>query len=215
MDDKMIRDNILAELDYEPSLDAAHIGVTVEDGVVTLTGHVSSYAERLAAEAATRRIKGVRAIAQDIAVRLPENKKTADDEIAKRVLSILRWNVQVPDNTIQVTVRDGWVTLAGAVDWQYQRAAAEHAVRKLSGVTGVLNSIVVSAHVQVPDVQRNIEAALKRCAEVEAKGIRVAVKDGTVTLDGTVDNWEERAAVERAAWASPGVLSVQDHVRIR
>jgi osmotically-inducible protein OsmY len=137
MDDKLIRDDVLDELDFEPSIDATNIGVAVDDGVVTLTGHVSSYAEKTAAECAARRVRGVRAIAQEIEVRYPSEKTTADEEIAKRVLTVLNWDAMIPQDAVKVTVQKAWVTLSGELDWQYQKKAAEDAVRKLSGVTGV------------------------------------------------------------------------------
>jgi osmotically-inducible protein OsmY len=214
MSDAQIRQDILDELDFEPSVNAAHIGVAVDNGVVTLTGHVSNYSEKFAAERATQRVKGVRAIAQEIEVRYPSDKKTADDEIAKRALNILRWSALVPQE-IQVKVQNGWVTLSGQVDWQYQRSAAESDIRKLSGVTGVINSITLKSRVQSQDVKRKIEDALKRSAEVEAGRIRVSVLgDGKITLEGNVHDWQERFAVENAAWAAPGVTDVEDRLVI-
>lgn len=210
MEDKQLRQAVNDELEFEPSIDAAHIGVTAKDGVVTLTGHVSSYAEKLAAEAATRRVKGVRAIAAEIEVRYPGQAKTSDDEIAKRALNVLRWNVTVPD-TVQVTVQKGMVTLTGVLMWQYQKRAAEEAIRKLNGVTAIVNKILIKPEVSPTDIKRKIEDALKRHAEVEALGIRVVVQDGKVTLTGKVDNWDERMAVENAAWSVAGVDSVDDH----
>ena len=135
MDDRQLQQEVLDELDFDPSIDAAHIGVAADNGVVTLTGHVFSYAEKLAVEQAARRVKGVRAVAQEIEVRYPSDKKTADDEIAKRALSIIKWDTMIPQQAVQVTVQKGLVTLAGQVNWQYQKKAAEDAVRKLSGVT--------------------------------------------------------------------------------
>jgi osmotically-inducible protein OsmY len=215
MDDKLLRQNVLDELDFEPSIDAANIGVAVSDGVVTLTGHVPSYAEKLAAERATRKIKGVRAIAQEIEVRYPTDKKTADDEIAKRALSILKWHVMIPEDAVKVTVQKGWVTLAGELNWQYQRKDAEDAVRKLSGVTGVTNSIALKPTVSVSDIKRKIEGALARHAHIEAEGIRINVRDGNkVSLEGKVDSWDEREAVENAAWSVAGVQSVDDRLTI-
>src|SRR6516225_1555179 len=132
MDDKLVRDDVLEELDFDPSIDATNIGVAVDEGVVTLSGHVSSYAEKIAAESAARRVRGVRAIAQEIEVRYPGEKETADDEIAKRVLSVFRWNAMIPQEAVKVTVQKGWVTLRGEVNWQYQKKAAEDAIRQLA-----------------------------------------------------------------------------------
>ncbi len=215
MNDMSLRDDVLDELDYEPSVDASNIAVAAKDGVVTLTGHVASYAQKLAAERAAWRVHGVKAIAQEIEVRLPGDKKLSDADIAKRALDILAWDVLVPSDKLQVKVADGWITLSGKAAWNYQRLAAEKAVRKLSGVTGVSNNILVEPRVQAGDVRKNIVDALKRHAEVEANKIKVDVLDsGTVAIDGYVDDWDERQAVERAAWSAPGVRVVQNRVRI-
>jgi osmotically-inducible protein OsmY len=215
MSDISLRQDIIDELEFEPSLNAAQIGVAVNKGVVTLTGSVGSYAEKIAAEQAVRRVKGVQAIAQEIEVRYPSDKKTADDEIAGRVVSILRWSAVVPPNSVQVKVQDGWVTLSGEVDWQFQRAAAEAEIRRLSGVAGVINAITIKPRVQAADVKRKIEEALKRYAEVEAGGIRISVLEGgKVTLDGNVHDWRERDAIKRAAWSAPGVTTVEDRLMI-
>jgi osmotically-inducible protein OsmY len=215
MDDRQLQQEILDELDFDPSIDAAHIGVTADNGVVTLTGHVFSYAEKLAAEQAARRVKGVRAVAQEIEVRYPSDKKTADDEIAKRALSIIKWDTMIPQQAVQVTVQKGLVTLAGQVNWQYQKKAAEDAVRKLSGVTGVVNNISLKSAVIASDIKRRIEDALTRRAQIEADTIRVDVLDGNrVKLEGKVDCWEEREAVENAAWSIAGVRSVDNRLTI-
>ena len=211
MTDLSLRQDILDELEFEPQVDAAHIGVAVENGVVTLSGHVYTYAEKLAAETAAKRVKGVRAIAQEIAVRFPFQKKTADDEIATRALKILRWNAVVPADAVQVKVQDGWITLTGNVDWQFQRRDAESEVRKLSGVAGVVNQIAIKPHVAPTDIQRKIEGALLRNAEVEASNIKVLVKNGgKVSLKGPVHGWAELEMVKNAAWSVPGVVAVED-----
>ena len=214
MRDIQLRQEVLDELEFDPVIDAAHIGVTVDGGVVTLTGHVSSYAEKLAAEAAARRVRGVRAIAEEIEVRYPGHKQTSDDEIARRALSILRWDVFVPHEAIKLTVHKGLVTLAGEVQWYFQKHAAETAIRKLSGVTGVVNDITIKPTANVANIKGKIEDALKRHAEVEAKGIRVTVLNDEVTLDGKVDSWDERQAVISAAWSAPGVRSVEDNLTV-
>ena len=216
MTDSSLRQDILDELDFEPGVDAAHIGVAVQKGVVTLTGHVGSYAEKLAAEAAAKRVKGVQAIAQEIEVRYPFEKKTADDEIAMRAINILRWNVVVPENAVKVKVQDGWITLTGEVDWDFQRLAAEGQVRKLSGVAGVINEIGIRPRIIPPDVQRKIQDALVRNAMVEAQKITVSVRDGgKVSLKGHVHDWMERDMVKNAAWSVPGVVAVEDLMTIR
>jgi osmotically-inducible protein OsmY len=215
MNDITLRHNVLDELEYEPSVDAEHIGVTADDGTVTLSGHVKSYSEKQAAINAVRRVSGVRAIADDIDVRYDSDKKTSDDEIAKRAVDILAWDSLVPKDAISILVSDGWVTLTGSVNWYYQKKTAEDAVRKLSGVRGIINNIGIVPAVRSDDVKRKIEDALKRHAEVEAKSIRVTVKgNDAVVLEGTVDNWDERYAVQNAAWSAPGVRSVDDRLAI-
>jgi len=215
MSDLQLRQNVLDELKYEPSVNAAHIGVTAENGVVCLIGHVATYAEKLEAVKAARRIKGVRAIADEIEVRYASDKKTSDDEIAKRAVAILAWDTTVPGDALQVTVRDGWVSLSGDVDWQYQRKSAEDDIRKLSGVRGVTNSIGIRPRAQSYDIKQKIEQTLKRHAESEARAIRVTVEGGNkVILEGTVDNWDERYAVENAAWSAAGVKSVDTRLSI-
>lgn len=217
LNDKQLRQDLIAELDFEPSIDSADIGIAVENGVVTLSGHVPSFTQKLAAERAAWRVKGVRAIAQEIQVRVPGDKKHNDDEIAKRALSVLAWNSSVPAGSVHVKVQAGLVTLLGQVDWNYQRLAAESSVRKLTGVVGILDNISLSPDepVQPAEVKRRIAAALKRHAEVEAARIQVIVHDsGVVSLEGQVNTWDERDAAKRAAWCVPGVRTVEDHLRI-
>lgn len=214
MTDLKLRQEVLDELEFEPSVDAAGIGVAVNDGVVTLSGHVSSYAEKLAAERAAKRVSGVRAVAQEIKVRYLGEAKLSDDDIAKRALNILQWDVSVPDN-VKVTVENGLVTLTGEVDWHYQKAAAETAIQKLGGIVAVFNNIKLKRPlVKVSEIKSKIENALKRHAEVEAGGISITVSDGRVTLNGKVDSWKEREAVATAAWSAPGVETVDDHLTV-
>lgn len=215
MSDKQLRQDVLDELDFEPSVDATHIGVMAVNGVVTLTGHVPAFWQKTAAERAVWRVKGVKAIAQEIEVRFANGKKDADDQIAERAVQILAWDTAVPKNAVRVKVQHGWLTMEGEVGWQYQRQAAETGLRKLTGVIGVSNNITIKSTVQAPDVRRRIEDALKRHAKVEAQQISVDVGgNGAITLSGKVDNWDERRAVERAAWSAPGVRSVVDHITI-
>jgi osmotically-inducible protein OsmY len=202
------------ELEWEPSIGAQHIGVAVEEGVVTLTGHVSSYTERFAAEKAVKRVKGVRAIAEEIEVRFPNDKRTSDDQIARRALDVIAWDSTIPKDKIQIKVQNGFVTLTGEIDWFYQRDDAEAAVRKLTGVKGLSNEIKIKPQVRVTDVKQRIETALKRNAEVEADAIKVTVQDGRVILDGKVKAWYERDLAERTAWSAPGVISVEDRISI-
>lgn len=214
MSDITLRQDILDELEFEPSLDAANIGVAVANGVVTMTGHVSNYAEKVAAERVAQRVKGVRAIAQEIEVRYPSSMKTADDQIADRALNIIAWDTSIPEDNVKIKVQKGWVTLSGQVEWHFQSNAAESAVRKLSGVVGVTNLINVKPRVDALNVKNAIEGALKRSADIEASGIRIGVSGGKVVLEGKVHAWYERGVAERAAWAAPGVSSVEDRLTI-
>jgi osmotically-inducible protein OsmY len=215
MTDRQLRQNVIDELDFEPSLDSAEIGVTAEDGVVTLTGHVATYVEKLAAERAAWRVKGVKAIAQEIQVRLACDKKTHDDEIAQRALSVLAWSASVPADAVRVRVQDGCITLSGKVGWNYQRQLMESAVRRLTGVRAVVNDIALEPTATHADIKDRIARALERHADVEAERIVVTIHEGgRVCLNGIVDNQDERMAVERAAWAAPGVHAVEDHLRI-
>jgi osmotically-inducible protein OsmY len=214
MSDLSLRQDVMDELEFEPSINAASIGVVVENGIVTLTGHVGSYVEKVAAERAVQRVKGVHGVAQEIEVRRPEDKKSADDEIAKRAVKIIAWDSTIPEDKIQVKVQHGWITLTGEVEWYYQRVSAENAVRKLSGVIGVTNMISVRPHIDASDIRQRIEDALRRNAAIEAGAIRVAVSGGKVTLEGRVHTWHERGVAERAAWAAPGVSVVEDHLTI-
>jgi osmotically-inducible protein OsmY len=215
MNELRLRDDILDELSYEPIVDAAHIGVTVDQNVVTLSGHVSSYAQKLAAIAAARRVKGVQGVADEIEVRHSSDARTSDDEIAKRAIDVLVWDSVVPGDAIKVTVHDGLVTLTGKVNWHYQRSSAERDVQRLSGVRGVVNNIEIEPHAKAESVKRKIEDALKRHAEVEAKDIRVIVRDDNeVLLEGKVQSWDEKVAVENAAWSAPGVKNVRDRLTI-
>lgn len=215
MSDIALRQFILDELEFEPSLDAAHIGVTVEDGVVTLTGYVRSFAERAIAEQVIARVKGVKALAQELQVRYPQNKKTDDDQIARRALKIIAWDTTVPDDKVKIKVQNGWITLSGEVEWSYQKAGAEEAVRKLSGVIGVTNLITARPRADIRNVKHHIEEALKRNAQLDAKEIRVSVDGGKVTLEGTVPAWHERAVAEKAAWSTPGVSAVEDRIQVK
>lgn len=212
MTDKDLRRHVLDELDFDPSLDAGNIGVAVSNGVVTLTGYVGSYPEKVEAERAVRRVKGVRAIAQEIQVRFADAKQIEDDQIAKRALAIIDWSVHLPKDAIQVKVAGGWITLTGAVPWQYQAMVAEAAVRKLTGVFGVTNQIAVKPEVRPTAIKDRILEAFKRGALFEADAIKVSVAGDKVILEGAVSAWAERDAAERAAWSVPGVRSVEDRI---
>lgn len=208
-----LRCNVMDELDFEPAVHSANIGVAAEGGIVTLSGHVGSYAEKLAAEKAAGRVRGVKAIADQIKVRFAEDKKMADDEIAHRVVSILRWSAVVPEDAVTVRVQDGWVRLSGEVKWNYQRNTVEALIHKLSGIKGMVNGITIKPHPDPLAVKRRIEEALGRNAEIRASKICVSVEDtGRVVLEGDVHNWRERNAIEDAAWAAPGVRWVEDRL---
>jgi osmotically-inducible protein OsmY len=209
-----LRRQIIDELEFEPMVDAVNIGVAVNGNVVTLTGHVASYAEKLAVERAVKRIKGVHGIAEEIEVRFPEDKKIRDDEIAARALSIIAWDTTIPDEDIQVKVQHGWITLTGKAAWYFQKSAAESAVRKLSGVRGVINHIEVMPPILVTDVKHRIESALKRNAEIELSSIRLQVTGHKVIIEGHVNSWHERQVAERATWSVPGVKEVDDRLTI-
>lgn len=216
MQDSVLRQDVIDEFEFDPSFDGAHIGIAVERGIVTLTGHVESCAQKFAAVSAARRVKGVHGIADEIEVRYPDGKKTADDQIARRALDVLNWDSTVSAYDIDVTVSSGWVTLSGIVDWQFEKEAAELCIRKLTGVVGVRNEIKLKQRATIEDVKSKIEAALKRHAEVEAKAIRVSVTGGDrVVLEGEVASWDERRAAEEAAWSAPGVMLVDDLITVR
>jgi len=214
MNDRDLRQSILDELEFQPSIDATNIGVVVERGIVTLSGYLPSFVQKRDVIRTVHRIRGVLAVADEIEVRIPGGKQTADDQIAKRAVNIINWDVQLPERAIKIAVRDGWITLSGEVEWQYERLAAEDAVRRLSGVRGISNYITIKPRVQPADVKKRITDALKRHAEVEADAITVEVNGDIVTLKGKVDHWDGRNAVHHAAWAAPGVRIVNDQIQV-
>jgi osmotically-inducible protein OsmY len=218
-DDLTLQAMVMAELEWEPSLDAAHIGVTANHGVVTLNGYVDSYLAKGAAERAAARVQGVKAIAEEIEVRLPNHQRHADDEIAERAVRTLNWDIEVPHDRINVKVEHGVVTLTGDVNYHFQRAAAETAVRRLGGTRGVINLVGVAppAGLQADSdlVQQRIENALRRNAEIEASRIDVSVDGGKITLRGQVRTWFERSVAEHATWGAPGVTEVRDELRVQ
>lgn len=212
--DLRIQKDVLAELAFEPQVDAAAIGVAVEDGVVTLSGHVPALAQKTAAESAARRIKGVRAIAEEIDVRLPDALGQTDQMIAARAADVLSWSALPQASPIHVTVEDGWISLSGHVEWAYQRDEAERALRNLAGVRGIRNAIVVTPHATPEDVEKHIARAFHRNAELERSHLTVEVDGSRVTLKGRVKTWHEQDMAERAAWSTPGVTSVIDEIEI-
>ncbi|MDD9731292.1 BON domain-containing protein [Mameliella sp. AT18] len=214
MTDSELRQDIIDELDFEPSIDSAEIGVAVDGGVVTLTGHVETYTEKVTAIEIVETVKGVRAIADEIEVRPIGANATADNEIAKRIVNSFKWNTSVPEDSLHITVNKGWVTLEGEVSWRYQAETAAKAVHSLAGVKGVSNFIKVKPAVKATDVSERIKKALLRDAELDASAIHVEVRDGIVTLEGKVRYLGERKSAERAAWAAPGVSQVIDHLTV-
>ena len=214
MTDKDLKQHVQSAFDWEPSLDASDIGVSVDEGVVTLRGNVASYAEKVTAERVALRVYGVKGVANDLSVHLASLFERTDTEVAQAAVAALTWNTMVPHDRVTVTVTNGWLTLKGTLDWQYQKDAAARAVRDLTGVKGLTNSIIVQPRVKTIDVRDKIEAAFKRSAEIDARRVNVTATDGKVILSGNVHSWAERQEAERAAWAAPGVTQVEDRLAI-
>jgi osmotically-inducible protein OsmY len=214
IEDSDLRRKVIAELDWEPSVDASQIGVAVKDGIVTLTGSVLSYPERKNAEKAASRIAGVKAVAGDLEIKLFGTAARSDFDIAQSALSSLRFNASVPSDRIQVLVEMGWVTLDGEVEWQYQKTAAENALKYLLGVKGITNRIAIKPKLNPADVKAKIESAFARLAQLDANQIKVEAVDSKVILRGTVRSWDEKEQAETAAWSAPGVSKVQNDVVI-
>ncbi len=212
--DVNLQNRVSEALEFEPGIHAEKIGVTVEDGVITLVGEVPTYAEKFGAVRTAKRVWGVKAIADELDVVLPTAHQRNDSDLAHSALLAIEWDAIVPDNAIKITVTHGRVTLEGSVDWQYQKDAAIRAVRNLTGVKSLINNITVRPRVSPQSVREKIEKAFKRSAELEAAQISVEAREGTVTLRGNVHSLVEREEAERAAWAAPGVSRVEDHLMV-
>jgi osmotically-inducible protein OsmY len=213
--DSQLQRDVIDELRWDPSIGRTEIGVACKDGVVTLSGEIDSYSRKFSVVKAAERVAGVKAVAEDLTVRLPSSSMRTDTDIAHSVVESLRWDVDVPTEGIKARVEDGWVWLEGQTEWQYQRSAADRAVRHLTGVKGVTNLISIKQRASAPDVSQRIESAIKRHAEQDAHNITVEAVDGKVTLRGTVRSWAERNDAEQAAWAAPGVTKVEDQIAVR
>ena len=212
--DLQLKMDVEAELEWEPSVNAAQVGVVVRDGVVTLSGHLDTYAQKHAAERAAQRVQGVKAVAVELDVKLAPGHVRSDADIARAVESALEWNSLVPDEKIRVMVEKGWVTLSGEVDWDYQRRHAVSSIRPLTGVVGVTDNMTLKPQVTPANITQRIQSALQRQAEREARDIRVSVSGHTVTLEGQVHSWPEAVAAQGAAWSAPGITSVVNHLRV-
>lgn len=211
MTDKEIQENVMKELDWDPEVNSSEVGVAVEDGIVTLSGQVSSYWVKKATERAAKRVKGVKGIAQEISVAYVGMVPT-DKDIAESAVHSLKWDTTIPDEAVTVKVENGWVTLEGEVNWYFQKVAAENAIETMKGVKGVNNLITVKPRVQASIVKSTIKTALERRADIEADQIEVLTENNTVTLRGNVKTWSERAEVQKAAWSAPGVTRVDNQL---
>ena len=214
MTDNELKSHVQNALDWEPSVDAARIGVTVDSGVVTLQGEVTTYFQKLVAERTARHVYGVKAVANELSVKPTGTASRTDSDIAKVIVNALNWDAAVPKGAVKATVDHGHVTLTGDVKWHFQRQAAEAALRHLYGIKSVQNAIAVKPPIVAGDVKAKIEAAFKRSAEIDARHVHVETRDGAVILTGSVHSLYERDEAERAAWSAPGVVNVEDYLQV-
>jgi osmotically-inducible protein OsmY len=212
--DSQLQQDVLAEFKWEPSVTPGHIGVSANHGIVTLSGHVDSYAQKHAAEAAARRVKGVRGVAEEIEVRLPFDAQRTDDDIAAAAIDRLAWNVSVPKDSVMVKVEDGWVTLTGQVDWWYQKDAVEQDIRPLLGVVGVSNQTTIKPRIDTASLSDDITHALHRSWFFNPDNVHVRAEGGSVVLSGTVPSPHDRQVAAQTAWSAPGVTSVENDIAV-
>lgn len=214
MNDMQLQRDVRNELEWEPSVHAAEIGVAVKEGIVTLGGTVGTYAEKMAAEKAAKRVRGVRAVAENLQVKVPAALARDDADIARATVDALAWDVEAPHEKLRVEVEDGWVTLAGEVDWAFQRDAAVRAVRYLTGVRGLTNLVTIKPLIETWAVKRRIADAFKRNAELDAHRIQIDTLGGRVALYGKVRSWQEHDEATQVAWSAPGVVKVENHIAV-
>ncbi len=208
--DSDLQRDVVEELKWDPKIDHSQIGVTAKSGVVTLTGFVRDYTQKVAAEKAARRVMGVKAIAEEIEVRFLGDSQTSDAQLAQRILDLFSWSVSIPHDKLSLKVEKGWATLSGQVEWYYQKEAAENTAGRITGIKGVTNLIAVHTQASAFDVRERIMAAFKRSSALDANAIHVTVEGDTVKLSGRVHGWNQRRSAENAAWSSPGVTKVED-----
>lgn len=213
--DDILRREVIAELEWEPHLNAALIGVAVKDGIVTLNGRVNSYYEKITAEKATKRVKGVRAVVEEIEVYIEGDFERTDEDIAQAALRNINWKTTIPEDNIVLKVEKGWITLEGEVEWNYQKQAVQKAVQYLTGVKGVTNKIKITSDVKPEKLHENIKRSFERSALIDAENVNIEIEDHKVTLTGTVRSWSEKMQAEATVWSAPGVFEVENNLEIK